>query len=546
MLSEFSQTTRARHLAGLDPAQPFDILIIGGGITGAGAARDAALRGYRVALIDKKDFAAGTSSKSTKLVHGGLRYLEHFEFGLVFEALQERRTLLNNAPHLVRPQPLLFPIYKKSENNFLKMSAGMWLYDSLALFRNVRPHRMMLGRTLKKENPGLRADNLTGAAHFYDAQTHDARLTLANAQQAHEQGAVLLTYVSLQGFLKDDAGKIVGATVRDELEGTDHTIHARLIINCTGPWTDKVIQMADPTIPPRLAPSKGVHLVFPKEKLPLKDGLMVAAPQDGRPVFIIPWQYGTIIGTTDTFYDGSLDDVAVTEEDVDYLVAVANHAFPKANLTRDDVQSSWAGLRPLIKDPGAQNEGATSREHDIWEAPQGLVSIAGGKLTTYRVMGKQVIDVAAEKLHERHKIAKKAVVDTATLPLPGAEGSLPTRNPTSRIDDEVWAHLVQYYGIYAVRLAERVAQDKSLGERMVPTLPYIWAELPHAIELENCLTADDFLQRRTWLVYEAPHRGAEVLDEVVRRMGDLLGWDEARREQETARYQHELGLLAGG
>jgi glycerol-3-phosphate dehydrogenase len=295
-----------------------------------------------------------------------------------------------------------------------------------------------------------------------------------------------------------------------------------------------------------MAPSKGVHLVFPKERLPLngKEAVYTEAPQDGRPVFIIPWDHVTIIGTTDTFYDGDLDNVPVTEEDVEYLLGVANHSFPQAKLTREDVQSSWAGLRPLIKDPGAKSEGATSREHDIWEAPEGLVNIAGGKLTTYRVMAKQVIDVAADKLQTRSGIPKREAAETDEIPLPGAEYPLPTRNPTS-LPADVWEHLVKYYGIYARDVAQRAEEEPGLAGRMVEGLPYIWAELPHAIEFEQAITADDFLSRRSWLIYDAPQRGKEVLDEVANRMGDLLGWDAERRQRERERYLEELSILAG-
>jgi glycerol-3-phosphate dehydrogenase len=539
MLADFSYKTRSAALEALTSAAPFDLLIIGGGITGAGAARDAALRGYRVVLVEKADFASGTSSKSTKLVHGGLRYLENMEFKLVFEALHERGLLLEQAPHLVRPQPIVFPIYKGDKNGFLKILAGMLLYDTLSGSRGVKRHRMLRSGGVQQELPALRAERLTGAARFYDANTQDARLTLANAQHAHKAGATLLTYTAISGFLRDERGKIVGARVRDELSGEEHEIRSRLVLNCTGPWTDKIIQMADPSVPPRLSPSKGVHLVFPRERLPMEEAVYVSAPQDGRPVFIIPWEHVTIIGTTDTFYDGSLDDVAVTEHDVSYLLEVANYAFPEAGLTEQDVRSSWAGLRPLIKDPGAQSEGKTSREHDIWEAPEGLVNIAGGKLTTYRVMAKQLIDVAADKLAERERLPRRAAADTAAMPLPGAESPVPTGNPT-RMQDDVWAHLAPYYGTHAYMIAERVAQ-----ERIVPGLPYIWAELAHAIDYEMCVTADDFLARRTWLIYEAPHRGAEVLDDVVEAMGEAMGWEQARRQQERERYRHQLSLIAG-
>lgn len=541
---EFSVRTRQQQLDSLAGGAPFDLLIIGGGITGAGAARDAALRGYRVALVEQHDFASGTSSKSTKLIHGGLRYLEHFEFGLVFEALQERKVLLEQAPHLVQPQPLIFPIYEGDKNGFLKMAAGMWLYDGLSLFRNVARHQMLRREAVQKEIPGLNADRLTGAAHYFDARTHDARLTLVNAAAAHGAGALLLTYCGVEAITTAAGDALQQVRVRDGLSGEAYEIQARLLLNCTGPWTDRIIQMADPTVPPRLRPSKGVHLVLARDRLDLDEAVYIAAPQDGRPVFIIPWERALVVGTTDTFYDGSLDDVPVTDEDVHYLLDVVNYAFPQADVQPADVRSSWAGLRPLITDPGAKSEGATSREHDIWEGPDGLVSIAGGKLTTYRVMARQLIDVAAEKLAARHGLPARPAVDTGAIPLPGAEGPMPGENPTD-LDDDIWEHLVSYYGIHAGAVSRRAQLNPALRERLVPTLPYIWAELDHAIEYELCLTADDYLARRSWLIYEAPQRGAEVLDEVVERMGARVGWDEARRAREQERYLHTLSLLAG-
>ena len=547
MLREFSHATRHSDLAALSPDEPFDVLIIGGGITGVGAARDAALRGYRVAVVEKGDFASGTSSKSTKLVHGGLRYLQHYEFSLVFEALKERRLLLDHASHLVRPQPLFFPVYKGGEYSYPMMMAGMWAYDVLSLFRNVKRHKMFRGaKKVEQAMPGLREEGLVGAANFYDANTHDARLTLANAQQARDAHAVLLPYMEVLDLLQNDEGHVRGARVRDDFSGEEYEIHAQVVINATGPWADEIIKMADPHHTPRMTPSKGVHLVFPKERLPMngRDALYVEAPQDGRPVFIIPWDYVTIIGTTDTFYDGDLDHVGVTDEDVTYLVEVANHIFPDARLTVDDVQSSWAGVRPLVKDSDADDEGSTSREHSIWEQPEGLVTIAGGKLTTYRVMAEQVVDVAAKKLQERFGLPLRPKADTEDLPLPGAEYKLPTHN-TSSLPGDIWTHLVKNYGVYAQDIAKRAAEEPLLAERLLPHLPYIWGELEHAIIYEMALTASDFLARRTWLIYEAPERGKEVLDDVVRRMGDVLGWDEARRARERQRYLDEISILAG-
>ena len=547
MLREFSHTTRAADLAALSSDDPFDILIIGGGITGVGAARDAALRGYRVALVDKGDFASGTSSKSTKLVHGGLRYLEHYEFSIVFEAQKERRVLLDYASHLVRPQPLFFPVYKGGKYTFPKMIAGMWAYDVLSLFRNVKRHKMFRGADkVEAAMPGLRNEGLVGAANYYDANTHDARLTLANAQQARDAQAAQFPYVSVLGLNKDEQGRVSGAHVRDELSGDEFDIHARIVINATGPWADQIIAMADPSHEPRMSPSKGVHIVIPKQRLPLngKDALYVEAPQDGRPVFLIPWDYVTIIGTTDTFYDGDLDHVPVTDEDVSYLLEIANHIFPDAHLTEADVQSSWAGVRPLVKDSGATDEGSTSREHSIWEQPVGLVTIAGGKLTTYRVMAEQVVDVAISKLQERFGLPERKAADTEHMPLPGAEYPLPATN-SSTLPNDVWKHLVQDYGVYAKDIARRAEESPPLAERIVPNLPYIWSELEHAIIYEMALTPSDFLARRTWLIYDAPHRGQEVLDELVHRMGNVMGWNDQRRAVERQRYLDEIGILAG-
>ncbi|HEV8510771.1 MAG TPA: glycerol-3-phosphate dehydrogenase/oxidase, partial [Gemmatimonadales bacterium] len=358
---------------------PVDVLIIGGGITGAGIARDAALRGFRTALVDKSDFGAGTSSHSSRLIHGGIRYLEQRAFRLVFEASRERRVLLRIAPHLVRPLAFLFPVYRGGRISAWKLRAGMWLYDLLAAFRNVRRHRWLRAKKVRRVEPALRDRGLVGAALYYDAQVDDARLVIATMRSAARAGALVANYVEVTALLKPD-GRVRGATVRDVLTGQTSSIRANVVVNATGPWSDQLRRLDDPSATPLLRPTKGAHVAVPQRRIGNEHAVTLLSQLDGRVMFVLPWGDLSYIGTTDTDADSSPDALRVTAADVTYLLRSANAAFPDAHLASSDVVSLWVGLRPLLRQDDGTNPSQVSREHRVVESAHGLITIAGGKL----------------------------------------------------------------------------------------------------------------------------------------------------------------------
>jgi len=540
----FSAAARREHWDAL-PGRVFDLLVIGGGITGAAAARDAAGRGLSVALVDAGDFGGGTSSRSSRLIHGGLRYLETYGFSLVFEASAERRRLLALAPHLVHPLPFVFPVYQGGPTPFLMLQAGMWLYDALSLFRNIRRHRVLSRDDVRREEPRLRTGGLAGAALYYDASVDDARLTLANARGAHESGARVVSHAEVVGFL--DEGGMAGARVRDRVSGAEAEVRARVVVNATGAWSDAVRRLADPSAKPRLRTTKGVHVLVERDRIGNRNAITVQSPIDGRVMFVLPWGDFSYVGTTDTDYHGSPADVRPDAADVDYLLKSANSVFPEAKLTAADVVSTWAGVRPLLAPAqGGAKESATSREHEIWWDRSGLLSIAGGKLTTYRVMAEQLVDRAADRLLTRHKV-ESGISPTEDLPLPGAPDGPWTEFAARIVADadavgvggEVGRHLSRAYGDDADALLAAIRADRALGERIVPAQPYVWAEVPHAVNREMAMSLDDLLIRRLHLFYEARDGGLSVARAVAERMAAEpgIGWDAAEIERQVERYR---------
>ena len=534
----FSHQTRAAALSGM-ATQPVDLLVIGGGITGAGIARDAALRGFRVALVDKGDFGAGTSSHSSRLIHGGIRYLEHRDFRLVFEASHERRVLLHIAPHLVRPLAFLFPVYRGARVPAWKLRAGMWLYDLLAMFRNVKAHRWLSPKQVRRAEPALKDRGLTGAALYWDAQTDDARLVLATMRSAARAGAQVANYAEVTSLLKPD-GRVRGAVVRDVLSGETRTVRALVVVNAGGPWVDALRRLDDPAATPLLRPTKGAHVAVPRRRIGHERAITLFSAIDGRVMFVLPWGDLSYIGTTDTDADASPDAVRVTADDVTYLLRSANAAFPNAHLAANDVVSVWVGLRPLLgQDPGA-SPAQVSREHRVVESAQGLITIAGGKLTTYRVMARDVTDRVAARLHELdgRPVAPRAPTDR--LPLPGGEAAeLEVLLEAARargVAEATARHLVASYGSEAAAVLNLVDRDRSLGETIAPQRPEIWAEVSHAVEREMAVRIQDVLIRRLHLFYEYAEQGTAVAAPVAQRMKKLLGWDEVREAEELVDY----------
>ena len=517
---------------------PVDVLVIGGGITGAGIARDAALRGFRTALVDKSDFGAGTSSHSSRLIHGGIRYLEQRAFHLVFEASRERRVLLKIAPHLVRPLAFLFPVYRGGRLPAWKLRAGMWLYDVLSVFRNVHWHRWLRAKKVRRVEPGLRDRGLIGAALYYDAQTDDARLVIATVRSAVRAGALAANYVETTALLKPD-GRVRGAIVRDVLTGETASIRANVVVNATGPWSDLLRQLDEPHAKPILRLTKGAHVTVPRRRLGNEHAVTLLSQIDGRVMFALPWGDLSYVGTTDTDADASPDALRVTAADVTYLLRSANAAFPDAHLTSKDVVSAWVGLRPLLREDHA-HPSQVSREHRVLESPHGLISIAGGKLTTYRVMARDVVDRVATRLHELDGRALPPRAQTDRQPLPGGEAAeleVLVEAARARGAPETTArHLVASYGSEAAAVLNLVDRDRPLGEPIVAGRPEIWAEVTYGVEREMAVRLQDILIRRLHLFYEAPDQAQSVVPRVAARMKQLLGWDQTREAEELRDY----------
>ena len=520
----------------------YDLLVVGGGITGCGIARDAALRGVKVALVEKDDFASGTSSRSSRLVHGGLRYLEHGYLHLVFEASGERRRLLRLAPHLVRPLEFIWPVYAGARVPQWKLNAGLTLYDALALFRNVGTHRRLSIRQIAAREPALRHEGLVGGARYFDAATDDARLTLANAIGAREAGAVVVNHAMVAELLVRD-GAAYGARIVDVLDAVRIDVRAKVIVNATGPWSDDMRRLAEGGGVVRssntaVRGSKGVHIAVARDRIGNHGALTLLSPNDGRVMFILPSSRQTIIGTTDTFTDAAPDDVRANEADVAYLLAAANAFFPDARLTRDDVISAWAGIRPLMAG-GIENAdpGHASREHAIAEGAHGIVSITGGKLTTYRVMAAEVVDVASARLGNRPRRRPP----TYNRPLPGGdlafidEAIAAAERATA--DPELGRHLVHAYGGRWSAVADEIAAaggaDRIAG-------PYTIGEMRYAVRCEMAYTISDLLLRRTHLAFETRDHGTDIAEQVANGVADLLGWNDQGVAAAVQAYRRDV------
>lgn len=547
-IAPFDGATRSRRLERLDE-QPFDLAIIGGGITGAGIARDAAMRGLRTVLVERGDLASGTSSASSKLIHGGLRYLESREFGLVFESVSERHRLGQLAPHLVRPLPFLFPVYGGKPRPLWLVRAGLALYDCLALFRSHKLHRTLRRQAAVDAEPTLSPEGIDGAIVYYDCLTDDARLTLETARAAHEAGAWVLPYTEVVD-IHVRRTQVAGLAVVDHHTGRSHELRARVVVNATGPWTDRTRGLRGER-PRMLRPTKGVHVVVAAERLPVRHAVAMAAVVE-RNVFAIPWGDRVVIGTTDTDYDGDFDQVHADADDVRDLLGVANACFPGRDLGPGDVLGTWAGLRPLIADDG--DTMALSRDHAIVVDEDGLVTVAGGKLTTYRRMAAEVVEVVADRL--RAEGLHVGGCPTGQVHLPGGAGvawrgdALVTLGGDGagaqaelgrRLGEDVAQHLLQTYGDRWALVAARVAEAPELGRRLAPGHPYIWAEVDHAVLADMATTVRDVLRRRLPLELRGCDDAVAAATAVAERMGLLLGWDSFEVARQADLFRSEAG-----
>ena len=494
---------RAAAIAALG-AGDFDVLVIGGGITGCGIARDAALRGLKVALVERNDFASETSSRSSRLIHGGLRYLEHGYFRLVHESSTERRRLLQLAPEIVRPLAFTWPVYRGARVPRWKLRAGLFLYDLLASFRNVARHRGLSRSGVSEVEPDLRTDDLLGGAMYYDAATDDTQLTLANAISARDHGAIVVNHVAVTKLIIDNEG-VRGVEAVDARGSGTITISARVVVNATGPWSDRIRALEGEISGAGVKGSKGAHISIAPGRVGNRGALTLLSPVDGRVFFILPSGKRTIVGTTDTFTTDDPDNVRASTADVDYLLKSANYFFPGARLVADDVEAAWAGLRPLVAGSAQGGEGSASREHAITIGSRGLVSISGGKLTTYRAMAAQVVDTV-----ERRVGRKPTPSPTRDQPLPSLTGA---------------------------------TTDVQLARPVVPDLPYTFAQLAHAVDHQMACTLGDLLIRRTHIAFETRDQGASVAAAVAEMLAARLGWSGEQIQRERSAYVAEVARI---
>lgn len=537
---------RADVLASVDGGE-FDLVVVGGGINGAGIFRDAAMRGLRVLLLEQRDFAFGTSSRSSKLIHGGLRYLEHYQFKLVFEGTNERAALRKIAPHLVRPAPFALPVYEGDKHPLWMMDVGLWMYDTLSLFKVWKRHVTLRSpKRLLEREPMLRAEGLTGGIIYYDCITDDARLTLENVLDGCWMGAPALSGAEVERIDgAEDPKRLAEVHFRDVDSGQSFRVSAKAVVNATGAWTDRTRGLAqiDGEV---VRPTKGVHLVFSQERLSLRHAVALVAPQDGRVYFGIPWRDRTVVGTTDTDDNSDPSALAVTPEDVRYLLDATNHAFPAAEVTEADVLASWVGLRPLIRpEDGVDSASDVPREHRLFTDGR-MVTVAGGKLTTYRRMAAEVVDCAVEAVG-----LDAGRAQTQRAPLVGARGleggfSVWRDAFIDRVDlpGDVAGYLADVYGSRAELVADIAAEDPSMAERICPDRPNIYAEVEFAVAHDLARTVDDVMVRRTSLALTAEGRGWPAVDRVADLMARKLGWSPKRRAESVAEFERSLALTA--
>lgn len=559
MNANFSAGRRAEMLQSMSE-QRLDVLIIGGGITGAGIAWDASLRGLSTGLVEMRDFSWGTSSRSTKLVHGGLRYLKQGEVKLVMEVGRERALLHRKAPHIVIPAPMMLPIYKGGTYGYWMSAIGLYVYDLLAGVKRGE-RRIMYGRSKTMElEPMFKQEGLRGSGYYYEYRTDDSRLTVEIAKTAHGHGAKLVNYAKAVGFLYEK-GKAIGVKVEDVLSGRVYSIYAKKIVNAAGPWVDRVRSQDHEVKGKRLLLTKGVHLVVDHARLPVRQSAYIDVP-DGRMIFVIPREGKTYIGTTDTFYEGKVEEPRTTSKDRDYLLQAVNHAFPGARLTAGDVESSWSGLRPLIREEG-KGPSEISRKDEIFRSESGLITIAGGKLTGFRKMAEKVVDLVEQELaKEEGRAAAGCTTDQDDIS-GGDRGGMASyeeyrrqwiaRGERMGVEPKDAEYLLGRYGsniksifdMYSLLAQEAATADvrrgaDTGGHRL--DLRLLEAELCYAIDHEMTVSATDFLVRRTGLVTFDRKRAEALVQPVVQAMGRLLGWsaEEAARQRQDAQDYIEL------
>jgi len=495
---------RAHRLATLG-SERFDIVVIGGGITGAGVARDAARRGLKVALVEAEDFAAGTSSRSSRLIHGGVRYLEHGYLHLVWESSRERRRLLQNAPHLVRPLQFTWPVYRGARVKRWQLAAALTMYDALAMFRNVGRHRRMSAAQILETEPMLSREQLLGGATYWDAATDDSRLTLANVMDAAAHGAIVMNHAPVVKLTFASAnGAADGVEIVDKLGGSTVHVRGRLVVNCSGPWTDEIARIEDPNAGPAVRGTKGVHIAVPAARVGNVAAVTMTSPDDGRVMFTLPASGGhTIIGTTDTATNEHPSSVRAARSDVRYLLNACNRFFPDAMLEESDVVAAWAGIRPLVASGNSGDPSSASREHAVHVTTRGVLTATGGKLTTYRAQAAEIVDAALKRLGMNVR------------PCDTAEAALPGERPPAGGSDV----------------------------RIVPELSWRESDVDLAVTDEYAESLADVMIRRTFLAFELRDQGRSVATRIARRMGAKLGWTDAGIQNAVREYTQSLDRI---
>jgi glycerol-3-phosphate dehydrogenase len=513
-------------------AESFDVLVIGGGITGTGVALDAAARGLRTAIVERDDFASGTSSKSSKLVHGGLRYLQQGEIRLVYQALRERERLRNNAPHLVKVLPFMIPILTKdgvvSRKIARAMGSAMWMYDLTGGWRIGKVHRRLKKDAAFAHLPTMPKERLASAYLYFDATVDDARLCLTVARTAAVHGAVVVNRCRVVELPKDSNGHTAGAVV--DVGGRLISVRAKVVVNAAGVWSDEVRTLDEGADPDSIRPAKGVHLTVPWEKVRNDIAVVIPVPKDKRSLFVVPWGplpdgtfEHTYVGTTDTDYAGSIDDPQCTKDDITYVLRALNASIT-TGITEADITGTWAGLRPLVKSASSGRTADLSRRHKVNRSASNVISVTGGKLTTYREMAEDTVDQVCEILELRRRST------TRRLALVGAEGyELPTGDA---------AHLANRYGSAVSEITALCYADRSLTEPLVPGLPYIKAEAVYAARSEMAVTLDDVLSRRTRArLFDRPATLAAAED-VARLIAPDMGWDQVAIDRQVADFRN--------
>ncbi len=540
----------ARPEASQVSSQTYDVIVIGGGITGAGIAQDAAARGMRTLLLEKGDFASGTSSKSTKLIHGGLRYLQSLQFAVTLESVRERQRQQKLAPHLVHAVPFVIPLYRGQNLKNLKVSIGLWIYDLMAGFAGNRFHKRIATAEVLRRCPGIRREGLVGGLLYYDCRTDDARHTLEVVKSAREHGAEALNYARVVALVKQ-GGRVVGVDYVDEMSDPQGQspvrARARVVVNATGVWTQKTEELSGGGSGTEVVPAKGIHVTVSRARLPIDCAMIVPSVHDKRFCFAVPWYDAVVIGTTDTEYHGDLEEIKVEDGEVAYVLDAVNAMFPEAGLTEADLTGRFAGLRPLIRQAGARSTADLSRQHVLHETADGLISIAGGKLTTYRPMAAETVDLVARRLSQAG--SGFSACRTDRIMLGGWQSGDDIDHLIERFQEEARElglpretalYLPAVYGKRTQAILELVRGDRALAATVAPGHPYIFAQVVYAVEYEAARTISDVIARRIRLSITDAQAADAAADAVSKVMAARLAWTADERAAQLRRFRQEL------